>query len=100
MKYVVIFKAKIKTLDTEYYSLAQQLRQKAIAEYRCLKFESLCENGFEIALSYWNSLDDIQAWHLDAEHTVAQKLGKEKWYSHFSVEISEILRSYQAPMIT
>nr|WP_227554384.1 antibiotic biosynthesis monooxygenase [Acinetobacter lanii] len=84
------------TLDTEYNILARQLREKAISDYHCEKFESLCEDGREIALSYWNRLDDIHAWHLDAEHLLAQTLGKEKWYSHFSVEICEILRSYQA----
>ena len=60
-QYVVIFKAKIKASDTEYNILARQLREKAISDYHCEKFESLCEDGREIALSYWNSLDDIHA---------------------------------------
>lgn len=94
MKYVVIFKAQIKTFDADYHFVAEQLRQKALCEYQCQKFESLYEKGAEIALSYWKSLDDIQAWHRDAEHLVAQKLGKEKWYQSFSVEICEIKKSY------
>ena len=52
MKYVVIFKAKIKTLDPLYFATAQQLRQKALSQFRCIHFEALTEGLSEIALSY------------------------------------------------
>ena len=94
MKYIVIFKAKINILDYEYSRTAQLLREKALTHFNCQKFEATSENDFEIALSYWNSLEDIQTWHRDAEHQVAQRLGKEKWYKSFSVEICEIQKSY------
>lgn len=96
MKYVVIFKAKIKNLDPQYSEVAQQLRTKALSQYYCQKFESLFESESEIALSYWNSLEDIQAWNHDAEHLVAQRFGKGKWYQSFSVEICEIIKSYHS----
>ena len=94
MKYVVIFKAKIKSLDQKYFDTANQLREKALTEFNCQKFEAVSENDFEIALSYWKSLEDIQAWHKDAEHQAAQRLGKQRWYESFSVEICEVLKSY------
>ncbi|WP_313033601.1 antibiotic biosynthesis monooxygenase [Acinetobacter sp.] len=94
MKYIVIFKAKINVLDDEYSRTAQLLREKALTQFNCQKFEAITENDFEIALSYWNSLEDIQTWHKDAEHQVAQHLGKEKWYKSFRVEICEIQKSY------
>lgn len=94
MKYVVIFKAQIKTLDQEYFTTAQQLREKALTQFNCQKFESISENNVEIALSYWNSLEDIHAWHQDAEHQAAQLIGKQRWYETFHVEICEIAKSY------
>lgn len=74
--------------------MAQQLREKALTQFKCKKFESIAEHDFEIALSYWHSLEDIQAWHKDTEHLIAQRIGKEKWYKSFSVEVCEILKSY------
>ena len=94
MKYVVIFKAQVKELDAEYFQTAQYLREKALDQFNCKKFESIAENGFEIALSYWDSLEDIRAWHKNAEHQIAQGIGKEKWYESFSVEICEVLKYY------
>lgn len=92
--FVVIFKAKIKTLEPQYYEVANHLRLKALQQFNCLAFESATDHDFEIALSYWSSLEDIKAWHLDLEHQVAQQFGREKWYRNFSVEICHIQRSY------
>lgn len=94
MKYVVIFKARIKHFDEHYAQTAQLLREKALTEFHCQHFEALCENNQEIALSYWNQLEDIQAWHAEAEHIAAQQLSKAQWYAHFSVEVCEIQRRY------
>ncbi|MEB6481413.1 antibiotic biosynthesis monooxygenase family protein [Acinetobacter vivianii] len=94
--YIVIFKATIKALDTTYSEMAQMLRNKALSQFNCAKFEACSENGFEIALSYWHSLEDIQRWQQDAEHQVAQRLGKQKWYQDFSVEICKVERAYSS----
>lgn len=95
MQYVVIFKVRIRTLDELYFSTAQQLRDKALTHFNCQHFEALTEGEHEIALSYWNTLEDIRAWQQDAQHLVAQQLGKNQWYASFSVEICEVLRRYR-----
>lgn len=94
--YIVIFKATVKELDSIYSEMAQKLRNKALRQYHCIKFEACSENGFEIALSYWNNLEDIKRWQQDVEHLVAQRLGKEKWYQDFSVEICKVERAYSS----
>lgn len=76
MQYVVIFKAQIKELDQYYFETAQRMRERALSQFQCQYFEALTEGTQEIALSYWNSLHDIRAWHADAEHQAAQELGK------------------------
>ena len=95
MRYVVIFKASIQHLDAQYHLVAKQLREKALSQYHCQHFEALSEGEHEIALSYWLTLSDIQAWQQDAEHRVAQQLGQRIWYKHFSVEVCEVFRRYE-----
>ncbi|ENV31532.1 antibiotic biosynthesis monooxygenase family protein [Acinetobacter gerneri] len=99
MKYVVIFKAHINILDDEYFQTAKILREKALNHFNCQKFEAISEQAFEIALSYWNSLDDIQAWKKDAEHIVAQQQGNTRWYEGYSVEICEIHHQYSKNLL-
>lgn len=98
--FVVIFKAEIAQLDSEYSQTAQQLRQKAFADYGCLKFESYTENEQEIALSYWTDLASIQRWQQDPEHQIAQQIGRERWYKNYSIEICELQRQYQIHQTT
>ena len=94
--YVVIFKATIKTLDAEYGTTAQRMREKVFADYGCVDFVAVSEGDQEIALSYWKSLEDIARWKNDPEHQRAQQLGREKWYREFQVEIAQVQRSYPA----
>lgn len=93
--YAVIFKAKIGQQDQEYLNMVAQLRQLAFDKYNCQDFIAVSEGEQEIAISYWNSEQDIQAWHQDSTHLIAQKLGREKWYHSYSVQVVEIKREYQ-----
>lgn len=94
-RYVVIFRAKVAQLDPEYVAVAAALRERALSQFGCRQFVALTEGGEEIALSYWDSESDILAWREDAEHRVAQSMGKDRWYQHYSVEVAEIIRGYQ-----
>jgi heme-degrading monooxygenase HmoA len=92
--WVVIFRATIAALDDDYAAMAAAMRDRALGQYKCKAFVAACEDGQEIALSYWENKDDIRAWRADAEHLVAQRYGRERWYSDYSVEVARIERRY------
>ena len=92
--YAVIFKAKTKELDDNYFKMAKRMRELAIDEYGCVEFTAVTEGFDEIAISYWESMEQIKKWKQNSEHLVAQKFGKNKWYETYSVEIVEILEKY------
>ena len=92
--YAVIFKAEINKIDKSYCAMANRMRELAINEYGCIKFNSVTEGNNEIAISYWNSKEHIKEWKQNKEHQKAQELGKNKWYKNYSVEIVEVLNQY------
>ncbi|ARU57200.1 antibiotic biosynthesis monooxygenase domain family protein [Oleiphilus messinensis] len=94
--YAVIFTAKIKALDSQYSETAQKMRDLAFSKYGCNAFNACTEGDTEIAVSYWQSLEDIQAWKRDIQHIEAQTLGKRQWYSWYKVDIAKIERSYES----
>lgn len=53
------------------------------------------EGDQEVIISYWETLDQIQAWNQDPEHRKAQELGRNKWYSAFQVQVVQVLRDYE-----
>ena len=93
--YVVIFRAKIRTLDDEYFRVAARMRELALTQFGCVEFQSVSEGDAEIALSYWADEASILAWKQHAEHVIAQQLGRERWYESYCVEIAAITRHYQ-----
>lgn len=91
--YAVIFKAKVRDVDEEYFSMAKKMRKMAFEDYGCIDFISVCEENTEISISYWKDLESIKIWKEDKEHLKAQELGKTKWYESYTIEITEILNT-------
>lgn len=99
--YAVIFKASFYQSieqDEEYNIFVKKMRSLAFEKYNCQDFISLSEKGEEISISYWKSEEDIHAWKNDPEHLLAQRKGREKWYSKYTVQIAQINREYYFPV--
>ena len=94
--YCVIFVAQINKLDSNYHITARALRTLAIDKYNCIDFKSSCEDGQEIAISYWHNLVHIKEWKQDLTHLQAQKIGSTKWYKSYRVQVVKIVREYSS----
>jgi len=70
-------------------------RRAQVIKYGCKEFTAVTEGSQEIAISHWESLEQIKAWKANSEHIKAQELGKSKWYSDYKVEIVEVISNYE-----
>lgn len=52
------------------------------------------ENGLGITVSYWQSEEAIRHWQQHAEHLIAQRLGRERWYECFELRVCRVERAY------
>lgn len=95
--YAVIFRAKIREFDEQYVNVAARMRELALNHFGCKEFVATCEGGYEIAISYWETLEHIKQWKQHAEHLVAQEQGRSHWYKNYKVQIVEIVREYEFP---
>ena len=91
----MIFRAKARQLDAEYAAMAAHMRELALKEFGCLDFCAVTEGDQEVALSYWPDEASIRAWKQHADHLMAQQLGRDRWYSGYTVEVAEVKRRYQ-----
>jgi heme-degrading monooxygenase HmoA len=95
-RFIVIFRARVARFDDEYITTARHLRELALRDFGCLEFHSVCEGDQEIALSYWPDEASIRRWKQYADHVMAQRLGRERWYADYRVEITELKRAYES----
>jgi len=91
--YAVIFTSVRTDVDEGYAQMAGKMVQLAAEQPGFLGMES-ARDGLGITVSYWDSLEAIKNWKNNLEHLAAQKLGHEKWYSHFKTRISKVERDY------
>lgn len=92
--FVVIFKAEILDAGPDYIAMAIKLRDLAINGYGCKEFISSTRGNSELALSYWETQDQIENWKENTDHLYAQTKGASKWYKSYSVEVAEVVRAY------
>jgi len=89
----VIFTSLRTDGDHGYGAMAERMVELAAQQPGFLGAES-ARDGLGITVSYWADLASIAAWKQNAEHLVAQRLGRERWYTDFRTRIARVERDY------
>lgn len=93
--YVVTFSSTRRDGDHGYGMMAERMVDLARKQPGFLGIESVRgADGFGITNSYWRDEESIMAWKSVVDHLVAQRLGRERWYSDYAVRIGRIERAY------
>ena len=50
------------------------------------------EDGEQLSLIEFDSLESLAAWRDQAEHRIAQELGRRRYYSEYHLQICELVR--------
>jgi heme-degrading monooxygenase HmoA len=92
--YAVIFSSVHTNNIEDYAEMAERMVELASRQSGFLGVES-ARNELGITVSYWKELDSIKAWKNHAEHLIAQKKGREKWYQSYKTRIARVERDYE-----
>lgn len=96
--YAVIFTNQLSKNDSGYEQMGQKMFELALEQPGCFGAESTRDSdGVGITVSYWKDEASISAWKQQAEHLAAQKLGIERWYSHYELRVAKVERAYSGP---
>lgn len=81
--------------DDGYAAAATAMDMLAAQQPGYLGMESVRgASGLGITVSYWRSDDAAKAWRDHSDHKVIRDTGRDRWYSHYSLHVAEITRSY------
>jgi heme-degrading monooxygenase HmoA len=97
--FAVIFTSQRTGEDgAEYARTAARMEELARQQPGFLGIESARDaEGVGITVSYWSSLEAIRAWREDAEHRLAQQLGRDRWYQWFQLRVCRVDRAWRHP---
>ena len=94
--YAVVFTSRQTAIaEKEYEETADRMLELAAAQPGFLSVDSVRNpEGLGITVSYWESLEAIENWKLQAEHSAARERGRTRWYEWFRVRICRVEREY------
>lgn len=96
--YAVIFTAQRTDGDHGYDAMADQMVEMAGQQPGFLGVESTRDAaGLGITVSYWKDEASLIGWKDVAQHLLAQKLGKTRWYDHYTLRVAKVERAYDGP---
>lgn len=96
--FAVIFTNLLGENDDGYEAMGDAMFEMALQQPGCLGVESTRgADRLGITVSYWRDEASILAWKAKAKHLVAQKLGIERWYSHYELRVAKVERAYSGP---
>lgn len=96
--YAVIFYSQ-KNEDLEGYSEVRDRMLELVSQQPgYISHESFMnDDGRGVTISYWDSIESLQGWKNNQEHSEARQKGRELWYKNYKVEIAKIENSYSYP---
>ena len=90
---VVVFRSRRKVEDdADYAELAPyifDLATKAPGFVSAKTYTS--DDGEHVTIARFDTAADVRAWRSDAEHRAAQRLGREKFYAWYQIEICSLV---------
>jgi heme-degrading monooxygenase HmoA len=96
--YAVIFTSQRTGGDDGYGAMAEAMHKLALEQPGCLGAESTRDaSGLGITVAYFTDAAAVAAWRNHARHQAAQRLGKERWYSHYELRVAKVERAYSGP---
>jgi len=94
--YAVIFSSLRSDVEEDYGLTSDRMMELAQQQPGFLGVEH-ARDQIGITVSYWQDLAAIKNWKEQAEHQIAQKLGKEKWYTSYRIRICKVEHEYGSP---
>ena len=91
--YAVIFTSVKNDNPVGYAEMADKMYALAAQQPGFLGVESAREE-IGITVSYWMSPEAIHSWKQHVDHRLAQKLGREQWYTHYKTRICRVEKEY------
>ncbi len=90
--YAVLFSSvRTQQDDAAYHKMSDRMVELARQQPGFLGVESARgADGLGITVSYWLDMESIANWKAHAEHLVAQRLGKERWYQSYRIRVCRV----------
>ncbi|MFY9561672.1 MAG: antibiotic biosynthesis monooxygenase [Terriglobales bacterium] len=92
---IVLFRSRLTPAARKGYSeMAEQMSKLAKASPGFVAEKSFtAEDGERLTVVWWQDEDILKRWRNNTQHLVAQRVGRDKWYEYYKLEVATVIRS-------
>src|SRR5690242_17242405 len=91
---IVLFRSKLVDQPDGYAEMAQEMLETAKGMPGFIDVKAFkADDGERLTLVWWQDEETLRGWRTHARHLIAQRLGRERWYEYYKIEVGEIIRS-------
>jgi len=92
---IIVFRSRLTVeAGADYAETADAMLARARTMPGFLEFKHFhADDGERLSLILWESAETLRAWAEDAEHAAAQRRGRERWYTAYSIDVAEVVRT-------
>ena len=93
---VTLFRSRLDPAHlSDYREMAAQMRTLAEAMPGFVSFKTFtADDGERISIVEFESEETLRAWREHPAHREAQRLGRERFYLEYRIQVCEVLRAY------
>jgi len=50
------------------------------------------DDGERLTIVWWKDEETLKGWREQVRHRMAQRLGREKWYEYYKIDVAQVVR--------
>ena len=92
---IVLFRSKLTpTAATDGYAeMAEEMDALARTMPGFIDVKAFkADDGERLTVVWWQDEETLKAWREQVRHRAAQRIGRERWYEYYKVEVAEVMR--------
>jgi heme-degrading monooxygenase HmoA len=90
---VVLFRSKLVNAPDGYDGMAQEMDDLARTMPGFIDAKAYnAADGERLTIVWWENEETLKAWRENPRHRTAQRLGRERWYEYYKIEVAEVVR--------
>jgi heme-degrading monooxygenase HmoA len=96
---VVVFRNRLREgVEQEYGERGEQIYKLALQMPGLVSSKDfVAEDGERLAIIEFQSAEQLEAWRVQSEHQNAQREGRERFFSEYSLQVCSLVRESRFP---
>ena len=91
---LISFRSKLsEQAGKDYEEMAAEMERLARASPGFIEVKAYkSDDGERLTLVWWQDKETLRGWATNVRHMQAQRMGREKWYAYYKLEVAEVVR--------